>query len=204
MAVEFVDYRELFTKSLLGGWVFGDLPDGALSALLSIIKQTQAENIFEFGTFRGRTTLNIAVNLPDDAKIYTLDLPSDAVGSHSEFEDLYMSDELRRELLVGIPKRTLNKIEIIQDNSMCLNFERFYNKMDIVFVDGGHTLDVIQSDSMNAIKMVRVGGYVIWDDYANSYCPDVNTFINSFAENNTVYFDTEINLVIYKHEETGA
>jgi len=52
--------------------------------------------------------------------------------------------------------------------------------MDIVFVDGGHTWEVLSNDSLNAIRMVRPGGFVIWDDYG-SHCPDVRDFLDSLS-----------------------
>jgi len=39
----------------------------------------KARNIFEIGTFDGRTTRNMAANVTKDGHVYTLDLPSDLV-----------------------------------------------------------------------------------------------------------------------------
>src|SRR5687768_11016497 len=44
-----------------------------LSYLACICKVVEPKTIFEIGTFRGRTTLNFALNSPPDCRIYTLD-----------------------------------------------------------------------------------------------------------------------------------
>ena len=46
--------------------------------LANIVKIIQPSTIFEFGTFNGRTTLQLALNATD-AKIYTLDLPPNSL-----------------------------------------------------------------------------------------------------------------------------
>ena len=186
-------------------WKFGDLAYDSVKIVVSIIKQTRAKNVFEFGTFRGRTTMNIALNLPKEGIVYSLDLPS-RVGRGvpmSEFESLYMIKpaNIRRELLQNISDELLNKIVLLHGNSMRVNLKKFYGTMDVVFVDGGHTLGVVTSDTLNAMKMVRPGGIIIWDDYAGGHCPDVTTFIDSFGLENKLYFDPEVNLVFYRGEE---
>jgi hypothetical protein len=39
--------------------------------------------------------------------------------------------------------------------------------MDIVFVDGAHHYAAVVSDTRNALKITRPGGWVIWHDFAN-------------------------------------
>ncbi len=40
---------------------------------------------------------------------------------------------------------------------------------DTALIDGGHTADVVRSDTLNALRLVRPGGFILWHDY----CPDV-------------------------------
>jgi len=46
-----------------------------------LIKSYHAVNLFEIGTFDGRTALNMAINCPAAGKVYTLDLPREQVQS---------------------------------------------------------------------------------------------------------------------------
>src|SRR3712207_5275930 len=47
-----------------------------LVSLCLICRILKPRTIFEIGTFRGYTALHFALNTPDDARVYTLDLPS--------------------------------------------------------------------------------------------------------------------------------
>lgn len=52
-------------------------PVDELAYLALLARATETTKIFEIGTFRGRTALTFALNTPDTAIIYTLDLPPD-------------------------------------------------------------------------------------------------------------------------------
>ena len=57
---------------------------------------------------------------------------------------------------------------------------------DSVFVDGGHSREVVESDTTQATRLVRSGGLVLWHDYCpdaevQAHCPstrDTNAFVN--------------------------
>src|ERR1019366_10711613 len=52
--------------------------------LLSASRIVKATRIFEFGTFLGSTTLNLASNIPPDGRVWTLDLDPKRVGEVSQ------------------------------------------------------------------------------------------------------------------------
>jgi hypothetical protein len=37
--------------------------------------------------------------------------------------------------------------------------------MDLVLVDASHTYQAVFSDSMNAFRMIKAGGVILWHDY---------------------------------------
>ena len=39
--------------------------------------------------------------------------------------------------------------------------------MDMVYVDGAHDYEAVRIDTINAMKMIRPGGLVLWDDFAD-------------------------------------
>src|SRR2546428_10219387 len=49
-----------------------------LFCLGALVRASGPRAIFEIGTFDGTTTLQLALNSPDDAVVWTLDLPQDA------------------------------------------------------------------------------------------------------------------------------
>src|SRR6188768_1735878 len=54
-----------------------------LFVINALVAQRAPLRIFEFGTFNGRTTLNLAANSPADARVFTLDLPRGHDTSHA-------------------------------------------------------------------------------------------------------------------------
>src|SRR5215475_5011203 len=52
--------------------------------LLALEKCVQPRTIFEFGTFLGINTLNLATNMRDDGVIYTLDLDESSFSKASQ------------------------------------------------------------------------------------------------------------------------
>ncbi len=137
--------------------------------LALITKAIRPQFIFEIGTYRGRTALNFALNSPPGCKVYTLDLSSKIRETASEATN-YSDAWLIHASKVGIDYRGTEaeaKIEQLYGDSTVFDFSPYFAKMDIVFVDGAHHYDAARSDTQNALKMVRAGGVVIWDEFAN-------------------------------------
>jgi predicted O-methyltransferase YrrM len=58
------------------------------------------------------------------------------------------------------------KIKQIYADSTVFDFSPYFNKMDIVFIDGAHHYNTVKSDSENALKMAKPDGIIIWHDFA--------------------------------------
>lgn len=62
-------------------------------------------------------------------------------------------------------------INLIQGNSYFdkteTNFKEELNshELDLLFIDGDHTLDGVKNDYVRYSKYVKKGGYIIFDDY---------------------------------------
>ncbi len=54
----------------------GNVEVDELALICAFIQEIEPERIFEFGTFDGRTTLNMAVASPDNALVYILEIKS--------------------------------------------------------------------------------------------------------------------------------
>jgi predicted O-methyltransferase YrrM len=125
--------------------------------------------VFEFGTFRGRTALNFALNTPDECRVFTLDIPQDhrseVIGRVNGADGAIIQ---RSETGIDYKGRDVaHKIEQLFGDSTRFDFRPFFGQVDLVFVDGGHDYDVARSDTRNALAMVRAGGVIIWDEFAN-------------------------------------
>ncbi len=148
-----------------------EIAEGNVNALeLAIINKVTADRsprkAFEFGTFDGRTTLNLAANCR--GTIYTLDLPADKLDSTAlgidPADEVYVTKESSGSRFAG--NAYSNRIVQLYGDSATFDYGPYLGAMDLVFVDASHSYDYLMSDSRNALKLLAPAGVVLWHDYA--------------------------------------
>ena len=142
------------------------------SWILSCLSK-KSKNIFEFGTCSGKTTLLLAVNSPEDAKITTITLdPEKAKEVTFEKQDNKIASRniLKESQYINFMFSNYGylekKIDVIFQDSKKLNIENFENKFDLIFIDGGHSYSCIKNDTEKALKMIKKNGLIFWHDYS--------------------------------------
>ena len=125
-------------------------------------------NLFEIGTFNGRTTLNMAANCSKKSKVYTLDLPKEQLNSTNlpiaPGEKAFIDKEVIGSNYLG----TVYEKKIIQlyGDSATFDFSRFNNKINFIFIDGSHSYEYVLNDSKKALSLLKNGkGAIMWHDY---------------------------------------
>jgi len=151
----------------------GNLPVNELAIIVGIVLREKPRAIFEIGTFDGRTTMNMALNAPEDCKIFTLDIPKEEVSNarfkisarHLLLIDKDVSGErFRNKAVKEFPEK--NKITQLLGDSGKFDFSPYHNSMDFIFIDGSHDYDYVLNDSEIALKLLRDGkGIIVWHDY---------------------------------------
>lgn len=142
------------------------LPLSELACLALITRIVKPKQIFEIGTYSGRTALNFAQNAPEDCEIWTLDSPATETRALTNASD----DNIERPTYTGMDykgKDVEQKIKQLSGNYLTFDFSPYFSNIDIVFVNGNHHYEAVKSDTANALKMVKPNGYVIWHDFAN-------------------------------------
>jgi Methyltransferase domain len=173
--------------------------------LLALAKHVQPDVIFEFGTFLGITTFQLAVNMAAEGIIYTLDLdahafekicqhPSDRMKSISRFE--YES----RLAFVNTPYES--RIKRLLGDSNVFNFAPFQGKVNMVYIDGGHDRRTARSDTRNAFSMLDTArrGCIAWHDYRNPEFPDLTEFLDEVSVERELQHVEETMTVFFLHE----
>lgn len=129
-----------------------DIPDGCSLAqedqaiVCAIAKQSK--KILEIGTFRGRTTVNLAKFSQKDAIIYTIDKEDRANSALFQYE-------------------FSNKIRTIVGNALYYDFVRKgICDLDFVFVDGDHAKTSVYADTRIALQLIKRDGVIVWHDFA--------------------------------------
>lgn len=169
-----VKLSEVIPKEISSIKIYKEIPrNGNISPLeliviTKLIRYYNARNIFEIGTFDGRTTLNMAANCSQKAKIYTLDLPKAKLHytklplDHGD--RVYICKEITGPRFLG--KVYEKKIIQLYGDSATFDFSPFTNTIDFIFIDGSHSCEYVLNDSTKALQLLRNNkGIIVWHDY---------------------------------------
>jgi hypothetical protein len=115
----------------------------------------------EIGVFRGQT-LALIQTLKPNAKIYGV-TPLDSTDGH--WESNYEADIKHLHETFNLKQPNIIK-GLSTDASVIIMALNLY---DIVYIDGGHTYDVVKQDVQNYTPMVKQGGYLVIDDCCHKY-----------------------------------
>ena len=144
--------------------------DGNVSLLELVILArsvvlAQPACLLEIGTFDGRTTLNIAANAPEGARVLTLDLPAESPTDLdiAEGDRRYIDKPAPGARFKGSPHA--GKIEQLLGDSAGYDFSALVGKVNWMFIDGAHSAEYVRNDSELARKLMAPGGWVFWHDY---------------------------------------
>jgi hypothetical protein len=170
--------------------VSGNITLIELITLCSILRITKPKQIMEFGTFNGRTTVNLALNCPweNQGHVYTVDLPKGvktslpmADGIHEKDDEMGyvgLQDKLFHSPQFPIP----TPITQIWSDTAQLPLADWENRIDFLFVDASHSFENCMNDSCMAQSIVRKEGIIAWHDY-NGW-PGVTKALHEFSDMN--------------------
>lgn len=174
-----------------------------LLSVCSVIKDNKASSIFEIGTFDGRTTMAMALNISQDTgHIYTLNLPpqADAVKLDTDVIDVQLANKVvSGERFLNTPQQ--KNITQLWGDSATFDFLPYYNSMDFVFIDGAHSEEYVKNDTAIALKLVKKsGGIIMWHD---AHLFGVVKFLKPWIKSNNlpVYFIRNTTLAVAKAKD---
>lgn len=155
--------------------------------LVAAARIVSATRIFEFGTFLGSTTLNIALNTPDDASIFTLDLDQEsAQGLRQDDCDAPLTGiHLSAGSNLDFANTAVSsKIETLFGNSQEFDCSPWAGSIDLVFIDGGHDVPTATCDTNNALLMTKreKPSCILWHDYGNRDCQALTGYLDQLSQ----------------------
>ncbi len=157
-----------------------------LYCVCCIAMLVRPQRLFEIGTFDGATALQFARICPQ-SQIFTLDLgPAESAAASPEMVDT----EVQNVRLGGVGSRfhgapEASRISQLLGDSTRFDYTPYLGSMDLVFVDACHDYDFVRSDTLNALRLIRPGGVVIWHDYEGGW-PGVIRAVDSLAGSHTI------------------
>lgn len=142
------------------------------------------EIIVEIGTFAGQraeSMIHTAMRYKQNITYYGFDLFDDFKEFDKEFcyKGVAKIEDTRRRL------SKFNNINLIQGNTR-ETLKNFNVNPDFVFLDGGHSLETIESDWNNILRIMKKNTVVIFDDYYyNREDVGAKKIITEIEKNNT-------------------
>lgn len=175
-----------------------------------LYRQLQPKRHLEFGTWRGTGTCYCLENAPG-ATVWTINLVDgestpegrwaydDYLGENDRYAGLTTRKARNGKTVVRTDARLAIGTEYLDKNlghRVCQiyadstqwddsNFPDGF--FDTVLIDGGHTPEVVASDTRKALRLVKSGGVILWHDYCpvpevQALCPST-VGVNAAIEN---------------------
>lgn len=152
----------------------------------AVAKFLKAKNIFEFGTYMGRTTYHLVGATPE-TRVTTLDLPPE--GGSKTWPNLG-----------NVYKGTEREARITQILCDSHKFDPtpYAKQMDFIYVDGDHSYEGVKNDTLKAMEMLAPGGTMMWHDYGPSSDLGLTRFFVEFTREKPVFRLKKSSLLVYR------
>jgi predicted O-methyltransferase YrrM len=178
----------------------GTMSAAETATLCQIISATNPKKVVEIGTFRGVTTLNIALNAPE-AEIHTLDLPPGHDPSATVYENADPEVIQKRGELVfqGTPQET--RIHRHLGDSARYDYSRIGPGVDLALIDAAHSYEYVRSDTAAVLPLMKPDGILLWHDYACRdllEAPDLRWGVSKF-----LHESADLGIVVLKSTTIG-
>jgi hypothetical protein len=130
-----------------------------ISTVCYLVASKAPRKILEIGSYRGLTTLNLALNAPQ-AEVHTVDI-TDTWGSY------YYAGHAE-----------VKNISQHYGDSTSFDFlHKIGAGVDFCLIDGGHSYEQVCNDTRKVLPLMADDGILLWDDYGrNDFLADVESF----------------------------
>ncbi len=173
------------------------------SILVTLAKLMSPTEFFEFGTYLGATSVLLAINSSEHAKVTTVDLAPDNIApkTQDDNESLILQDDVENDnylrrmfaekgsfYIDRADDMTKRKIHRMYHDSRMLNplKQGLAGRFDFIFIDGGHDYETVSIDTANALKMAKEDSVIIWHDYRSKIHGDVTRFVDAFSHEHPI------------------
>jgi predicted O-methyltransferase YrrM len=166
----------------------GSMTITEISSLCHLVAARRPRKVLEVGSFRGLTTLNIAMNAPD-AEIHTLDLPPDFDPAQTRFENNDANTIRARGFYYYDGREEASRIRQHYGDTATFDYAEVGGGVDFCLIDAAHSYEYVRNDTAKALPLMADGGLMLWHDYGRNdflAAPDdawgVSRFLHEIAD----------------------
>jgi len=148
----------------------GQLEIYNLEFINRLVKSLQPKTILEIGTFKGRTTYNMAKNTKE-SKIITIDIADGKTNTYSGVDLVYHQKPKDVGTYFKNTKESKRITQIFSDSlspecQKLLDFALDEKKIDFAFIDAGHDYESVRHNFEELVlPRLAHGGVVVFEDY---------------------------------------
>ncbi len=150
----------------------GSMTITEISSLCQIVAARQPKKILEIGSYRGLTTLNLAMNAPQ-AEVHTLDLPPGADPDTTQFEHSDRQIILTRTGYFYEGRGEAARIYQHYGDTASFNYQEIGGDVDLCLIDAAHSYAYVRNDTAKTLPLLTDDALVLWHDYGrNDFLPE--------------------------------
>lgn len=166
----------------------GSMTITEISSLCHLVAARRPRKVLEIGSFRGLTTLNIAMNAPD-AEIHTLDLPPDTNPASTAFNTNDVNIIASRGGYYYESRPEAARISQHYGDTATFDYKEIGGGVDFCLIDAAHSYEYVRNDTAKTLPLMSDGGLMLWHDYGrNDFLADaedawgVTRFLHEIAD----------------------
>lgn len=174
----FPEIENVTTNPFYEEHVKGDSDPPNIRLLTKLVAYLQPKNIVEVGTFRGKTTYNLALHAPSDARVLTIDFPKEKAlkGEFYYGADVFyfQPEEKIGEIYKNSDMKP--KIKQILENCTSTECQKTLDgllegkNIDFAFIDASHDYNTVKRNFEQLIlPRLKPEGVIVLDDYDRAF-----------------------------------
>ena len=145
----------------------GSMTITEISSLCHLVAARRPRKVLEIGSFRGLTTLNIALNAKQ-AEIHTLDLPPDADPANTKFDTNDVNIILSRGGYYYEGRPEAARIHQHYGDTATFDFDKIGKGVDFCLIDAAHSYEYVRNDTARSLPLIAEDGLILWHDYGRN------------------------------------
>jgi predicted O-methyltransferase YrrM len=145
----------------------GSMTITEVSSLCHLVAARRPKKVLELGTFRGLTTLNIAMNAPE-AEIHTVDLPRCFDPADTKFENNDANIIRSRRGYYYEERKEASRIFQHYGDTATFDYREIGDGVDFCLIDAAHSYDYVRHDTACLLPLMTTDGLMLWHDYGRN------------------------------------